>query len=135
MDRTDTSRATRTPRTPFRSHLHLRRKGIDRLIEGTEEVTSEHVAIAVVRTCAIGHGLVGFERCRELVRLPLAAEGGRLLALKGESAVDEISTHRRAVMSMGGTEPVIRRCGAGVIDPPTTVVEIVRQVGSSRRRK
>jgi 16S rRNA (guanine527-N7)-methyltransferase len=39
--------------------------------------------------------------------LPLAAVGGRLLALKGD--------------------PVVRLCGAGLIDPPTTVVEIVRE--------
>jgi 16S rRNA (guanine527-N7)-methyltransferase len=56
--------------------------------------------------------------------LPLAADGGRLLALKGDSAVDEIEAHRAAVTRAGGGEPIIRRCGEGLIDPPTTVVEI-----------
>ncbi|HET9517495.1 MAG TPA: 16S rRNA (guanine(527)-N(7))-methyltransferase RsmG [Actinoplanes sp.] len=59
--------------------------------------------------------------------LPLTAVGGRLLALKGASAADEIAEHRDAVVKLGGGEPVVRRCGAGLIEPPTTVVEIVRE--------
>ena len=59
--------------------------------------------------------------------LPLAALGGRLLALKGASAADEVAEHRDAVGRLGGATPVVRRCGVGVIDPPTTVVEIVRE--------
>ena len=59
--------------------------------------------------------------------LPLAALGGRLLALKGASAEEEVAEHRQAISRLGGGEPVIRLCGAGLIDPPTTVVEIVRE--------
>lgn len=59
--------------------------------------------------------------------LPLAARGGRLLALKGASAADEVAAHRDAIGRLGGAAPVIRRCGVGLIDPPTTVVEIVRE--------
>jgi 16S rRNA (guanine527-N7)-methyltransferase len=59
--------------------------------------------------------------------LPLAAIGGRLLALKGASAADEAAEHREAITRLGGSDPVIRLCGAGLIDPPTTVVEIVRE--------
>jgi 16S rRNA (guanine527-N7)-methyltransferase len=59
--------------------------------------------------------------------LPLAAVGGRLLALKGTSAADEVVEHRQAIERLGGSDPVVRLCGAGVIDPPTTVVEIVRE--------
>jgi 16S rRNA (guanine527-N7)-methyltransferase len=59
--------------------------------------------------------------------LPLAAVGGRLLALKGAAATDEVAEHRSAIARLGGSEPVITRCGVGVIDPPTTVVEIVRE--------
>ncbi|MEV4753973.1 16S rRNA (guanine(527)-N(7))-methyltransferase RsmG [Micromonospora sp. NPDC049559] len=59
--------------------------------------------------------------------LPLARVGGRLLALKGASAEDEITEHRDAVERLGGGEPVVRRCGIEVIDPPTTVVEVVRE--------
>jgi 16S rRNA (guanine527-N7)-methyltransferase len=61
--------------------------------------------------------------------LPLAAVGGRLLALTGASASDEVVEHRAAVHRLGGSDPVVRLCGAGTIDPPTTVVEIVRERG------
>ncbi len=59
--------------------------------------------------------------------LPLAAVGGRLLALKGSSAAEEVAEHRAAIARLGGSEPVIAVCGADVIEPPTTVVEIVRE--------
>jgi 16S rRNA (guanine527-N7)-methyltransferase len=59
--------------------------------------------------------------------LPLTALGGRLLALKGASAADEVTEHRDAVAKLGGGTPVVRLCGDGLIDPPTTVVEIVRE--------
>jgi 16S rRNA (guanine527-N7)-methyltransferase len=59
--------------------------------------------------------------------LPLAAPGGRLLALKGASAADEVEEHRAAIGRLGGSTPVVRQCGVDVIDPPTTVVEIVRE--------
>jgi 16S rRNA (guanine527-N7)-methyltransferase len=59
--------------------------------------------------------------------LPLARVGGRLLALKGSSAADEVEEHRAVVAELGGGEPVLRSCGAGVIEPPTTVVEIVKE--------
>jgi len=68
--------------------------------------------------------------------LPLAAVGGRLLALKGASAADEVAEHRAAIARLGGAEPVIALCGVGVIEPPATVVEIVRErdVVASRPR-
>ncbi|MFG3706819.1 16S rRNA (guanine(527)-N(7))-methyltransferase RsmG [Micromonospora sp. NPDC047670] len=59
--------------------------------------------------------------------LPLAVPGGRLIALKGSSAADEIAEHAETVARLGGGEPEMHRCGEGVIDPPTTVVEIVRE--------
>jgi 16S rRNA (guanine527-N7)-methyltransferase len=59
--------------------------------------------------------------------LPLTALGGRLLALKGASAADEVAEHREAVARLGGGTPVVRLCGVGLTEPPTTVVEIVRE--------
>src|SRR3954447_8596450 len=43
--------------------------------------------------------------------LPLAQVGGRLLALKGATAADEVATHRAAVTRLGGGEPTITVCG------------------------
>lgn len=66
--------------------------------------------------------------------LPLTAPGGRILALKGASAADEVAQHTAAVLRIGGSQPVIRRCGAGTVEPPTTVVEIVRvRAGGAER--
>lgn len=59
--------------------------------------------------------------------LPLVAEGGRLLALKGSSAAEEVDAHREAIASAGGVAPTVRLCGQGWPYPPTTVVEILRQ--------
>jgi 16S rRNA (guanine527-N7)-methyltransferase len=62
--------------------------------------------------------------------LPLTPIGGRLLAIKGASAADEVSTHRAAVARLGGGEPSVHHCGAALLDEPTTVVEVVRERGS-----
>jgi 16S rRNA (guanine527-N7)-methyltransferase len=59
--------------------------------------------------------------------LPLVAIGGRLLALKGATAAEEVAAHRAAVGRLGGAMPVVRLCGIDVVDPPTTVVEIARE--------
>ncbi|MEE6258472.1 16S rRNA (guanine(527)-N(7))-methyltransferase RsmG [Plantactinospora sonchi] len=59
--------------------------------------------------------------------LPLTVPGGRLLALKGATASDEAAEHAAAVRRLGGGAPEVRRCGVGVVDPPTTVVEVVRE--------
>ncbi|WP_343447937.1 16S rRNA (guanine(527)-N(7))-methyltransferase RsmG [Micromonospora schwarzwaldensis] len=59
--------------------------------------------------------------------LPLMAPGGRLLALKGASAAEEITEHADAVARLGGGEPTLHRCGTGMIEPAATVVEVVRE--------
>lgn len=66
--------------------------------------------------------------------LPLTAIGGRMLALKGASAGAEIETHQAAVNRLGGGTAEIRMCGAGTVDPPTTVVEVVHERDVSRKR-
>ncbi|HSV66189.1 MAG TPA: 16S rRNA (guanine(527)-N(7))-methyltransferase RsmG [Mycobacteriales bacterium] len=58
--------------------------------------------------------------------LPLVRPGGRLLAVKGATAAAEVDRTRRAVERLGADEIMIRYCGVGVVEPPTTVVEVVR---------
>jgi 16S rRNA (guanine527-N7)-methyltransferase len=58
--------------------------------------------------------------------LPLATKGGRVLALKGESAVEEVEAHRDVIARLGGDSPLVRRCGVGLLAAPTTVIEITR---------
>jgi 16S rRNA (guanine527-N7)-methyltransferase len=69
--------------------------------------------------------------------LPLLRDGGRLLAVKGDSASAEVVACRREIARRGGGGVAVRRCGIGVLDRPTTVVEIVRRSGrrtEGRRR-
>lgn len=58
--------------------------------------------------------------------MPLLPRGGRLLAIKGSSASDEVERNRRVLGRYGATEVAVRRCGAGIVDPETTVVDIER---------
>jgi len=56
--------------------------------------------------------------------LPLAAEGGRMLAMKGSTAAAEIAEHAPAIRRAGGGAARIVECGKGAVDPPTIVVEV-----------
>ncbi len=65
----------------------------------------------------------------KLVRwlLPLCAPDGRVLALKGATAVEEVEG---ACVEMGNTEAgsaEVVTCGNGWLEPPTTVVVVTRQ--------
>jgi 16S rRNA (guanine527-N7)-methyltransferase len=70
--------------------------------------------------------------------LPLVRPGGQLLAVKGAAAADEVERDAAAVRRLGGGVPRIERCGAGIIDPPSTVIVVEREVGvparTARRR-
>lgn len=59
--------------------------------------------------------------------LPLVRPGGRLLAMKGASAGEEVTEHRDALGRLGGGEPAVLHCGMGLLDPPTTVVAVIRE--------
>lgn len=59
--------------------------------------------------------------------LPLAKPGGALVALKGASAADEIQAATNEIRKLGGETPEIVLCGIGVIEPPTTVVKVIRR--------
>lgn len=54
--------------------------------------------------------------------LPLLRAGGRMLALKGERAGEEVAQHRTAMTRLGAVDVEVVRCGAGYLSPPTTVV-------------
>ena len=65
--------------------------------------------------------------------LPLARVGGTLLALKGEGAADEVSASQAALERLGGGHAEVLTCGAGVVEPPTTVVRVVRLTAGRRK--
>jgi 16S rRNA (guanine527-N7)-methyltransferase len=54
--------------------------------------------------------------------MPLLRTDGRMLAIKGERADDEIGEHRRVMASLGATDVRVVRCGVDYLNPPATVV-------------
>ncbi len=65
--------------------------------------------------------------------VPLLRSGGRMLAIKGERAADEVQQHRRSMAALGLTEVEVRTCGAQYVDPPARVV--VGLLQAERRRR
>lgn len=55
---------------------------------------------------------------------PLLAPGGRLLAIKGDAAAAEVEQSRDALRSAGIADHRVVLCGVGMLDIPTTVVEL-----------
>ena len=53
---------------------------------------------------------------------PLLLPDGTIVAIKGESAQEEVTRDRQILEELGLTEPVVTQMGQGVVDPPTTVV-------------
>jgi 16S rRNA (guanine527-N7)-methyltransferase len=58
--------------------------------------------------------------------LPLLRPGGRMLAMKGERAEEEVIEGRRGMTALGATDVRVVRCGENYSDPPVTVVIAVR---------
>lgn len=58
--------------------------------------------------------------------LPLLRPGGVLLAIKGSSAAEELAGTRAALLAAGASDAELASCGAGTVDPPTTVVVVTR---------
>jgi 16S rRNA (guanine527-N7)-methyltransferase len=56
--------------------------------------------------------------------LPLLREGGFLLALKGRSAPGELAQSEAALRRLGAVSWRVLEVGNGVLDEPTTVVEV-----------
>ena len=59
--------------------------------------------------------------------LPLLRPDGRMVAIKGERAEEEIREHRRVMTSLGAVDVRVKRCGADYLDPPVTAVVARRE--------
>lgn len=66
--------------------------------------------------------------------MPLLRPGGRMLAIKGERAEDEIREHRRVMSSLGAVDERVVKCGADFLNPPVTVV-VARRRTPTRESK
>src|SRR5271168_4226350 len=73
--------------------------------------------------------------------VPLLRPGGRMIAIKGERAPDEVQEHRRVMAAAGAVDVRVLACGAKYLRPPATVVlaqrgerPFRRPSGSAKRR-
>lgn len=58
--------------------------------------------------------------------MPLLRHGGRMLAIKGERARDEVEQYRRVMAASGAADVRVVTCGANYLRPPATVVSARR---------
>jgi 16S rRNA (guanine527-N7)-methyltransferase len=66
--------------------------------------------------------------------VPLLRRDGRMIAIKGERAEEEIREHRRVMSTLGAVDVRVMRCGADYLDPPVTAV-VARREGTVRVRQ
>lgn len=59
--------------------------------------------------------------------VPLLRPGGRMVAIKGERAEEEIREHRRVMASLGAVDVRVMKCGADFLEPPVTAVVARRE--------
>jgi 16S rRNA (guanine527-N7)-methyltransferase len=59
--------------------------------------------------------------------VPLLRPDGRMVAIKGERAEEEIQEHRRVMTSLGAVDVRVMRCGADYLDPPATAIVARRE--------
>ena len=86
---------------------------------------------AAARPGAVGLDVVTARAVAPLERLigwtvPLMRPGGRLVALKGSSATQELADAQAQARTVGLVDLAVVEVGAGVVDPPTTVITGVR---------
>jgi 16S rRNA (guanine527-N7)-methyltransferase len=54
--------------------------------------------------------------------MPLLRLDGRMVAIKGERAPEEVKAHRRVMAALGAVDVRVVTCGANYLRPPATVV-------------
>jgi 16S rRNA (guanine527-N7)-methyltransferase len=64
--------------------------------------------------------------------IPLLRDGGRMLAMKGDRADEEVGEHRRALSLLGAVDIGVVKCGVDYLNPPATVVVARRGKRTSR---
>ena len=89
------------------------------IVRGRGPVTSLRARVVTARAVAPMERLAGWT-------VPLVQPGGELLALKGRSAAEEVEGSRSVLERLGIVSVDIIECGAGVVDPVTTVVRAIK---------
>jgi 16S rRNA (guanine527-N7)-methyltransferase len=114
-------------------------EAVDRLGLGNVVVSRER-AEDRARTRSAGADVVVARAVAPLGRLvgwclPLVRPGGCLLALKGEAAGTEVEAARADLRRAGAASVEVITVGAGVVEPPTTVIRVVPGAGMRRARR
>lgn len=66
---------------------------------------------------------------------PLLPEGGKLIALKGQSAGEELAECSARLTRMGGLNANVISVGEGLVDPPSRIIEVTRGVAQTKGKK
>lgn len=64
--------------------------------------------------------------------MPLLRPGGRMIAIKGERAPEEVEEHRRVMKALDSVDVRVVTCGASYLCPPATVV-VAQRAARPRR--
>jgi 16S rRNA (guanine527-N7)-methyltransferase len=73
------------------------------------------------RDAAVSRAVAPLDRLTKW-SMPLLRPGGRMVAIKGKSAPDEVEAHRRVMAASGAVDVRVVTCGANCLRPPATVV-------------
>ena len=108
-------------RSTFLSEVVERLHLSDRVsvLRGRAEEVSLQVDVVTARAVAPLDRLAGWT-------LPLAKLGGTVLALKGENADAELQDASDELERMGGGGAQVLSVGAAIVNPPTTVIRIMK---------
>ncbi len=95
------------------------------VLRGRAEEVNLQVDVVTARAVAPLDRLAGWT-------LPLAKLGGTVLALKGENADAELQDASDELERMGGGGAQVLSVGAAIVNPPTTVVRIMKMKAPRR---
>ena len=84
--------------------------------------------------CVVSRAVAALDKLTKW-SLPLLRPGGRMLAIKGERATDEVDQHRRVMTSLGAVDVRVVTCGASLVSSPATVVVARRGMPDPRPRR
>jgi 16S rRNA (guanine527-N7)-methyltransferase len=101
------------------------------VVRGRAEESSVRSRIGV-RDAAVSRAVAPLDKLTKW-SMPLLRPDGRMLAIKGERAPDEINEHRRAMAACGAVDVRAVTCGADYLRPAATVV--LARHGRPARRK
>ncbi|MDX6365203.1 MAG: rRNA (guanine527-N7)-methyltransferase [Nocardioidaceae bacterium] len=92
----------------------------------TVRARAEELRGRVAFDVVVARAVAPLDRLARLA-LPLCRPGGELLAIKGSSASAELEQSAAVLARLRAGQTSIQTCGAGVVEPATTVVRILSQ--------